>query len=333
MNSSLLSKGSPDATRSWTAFPMLAMLFWTLFLGFGFGCSKVEDLRIFSTSSPAPRAVFIPGDGHSLVAASSAPPVLQVWNLSSGALLRSLTPEGSDLSALAMSPDGSTVAAAWKDVQLWDVNTGRKLKVLPGLGGMMDCVIFAPDGKDIACANRSGSLKVVDIASGKDLFSLKAHDESISFIAFSGDGNSLATASRDSTVKIWNIGTGQCTGSIPTKGSPFSWVNFGPDGTLLLFKSENGLVQSWDLAKKETVREYHVFPGYARLSTDGRTLAVLSSTSDEVSAREAMTGKEIARFSWKSKMGGAKALGLNSNGTLFGVGVPDGTVRVWKLLK
>jgi len=295
------------------------------------GCSKAEDLKTLSTSAPYIRAVAFSPDGHLLATASSEPAVTQVWSLPGGTLLHSLKHGESEVSALAFSPDGRTLASIWADLDLWDLSDGRKVKTVPGFESTVDRIAFSPEGKTIACANRSGSLKVIDVASGKDVFLVKGHAEWISCIAYSPEGKTLATASKDLTVKLWDSSTGRALGSIPTKGAPFSWIAFGPAGTLVMFKSMYGFVQIWDLAKQEAVKEYKVFPGRAEMSADGRTLAVASAYFQEASVRDVQTGEEIAKLSWTSKIGGESVPGINADGSLVGIGSPDGTCRLWKI--
>jgi WD40 repeat protein len=90
-------------------------------------------------------------------------------------------------------------------------------------------------------------------------------------------------------------------------------------------------VQIWDLAKQESVKEYNVFRGLAERSSDGRILVVASADVEEASVREVQTGEEIAKLSWTGKIRGTNVVGINSDGTLVGIGSPDGTCRLWKI--
>jgi WD40 repeat protein len=295
------------------------------------GCSKAEDLKTLTTAAPFIRAVVFSPDGHLLATASSEPAAVQVWSLPGGTLLQSLKHSQSDVSALAFSPDGRNLASIWEDLDLWDLSDGHKLKTLAGFESTVDSIAFSPDGKALATANRNGSLRVIDLASGKNVFTVKGHDEWISCIAYSPDGKTLAAASKDLTVRLWESATGRALGSIPTKGVPFSWIAFGPGGTLVMFKAMYGVAQVWDLAKQGPVKEYKVFPGHARVSADGRTLAVASAYSQEASVRDVQTGEEIAHLSWTSNVGGENVVGISADGTLVGVGSATGTVRLWRI--
>jgi WD40 repeat protein len=46
---------------------------------------------------------------------------------------------------------------------------------------------------------------VYEIASGKELLTLRAHTEAVNSVAFSPDGKRLASASSDHSIKVWKV--------------------------------------------------------------------------------------------------------------------------------
>src|SRR5438067_846328 len=122
-----------------------------------------------------------------------------------GAVLRVGTTRwrvGTDAWALAVSPDGKTVAAAGKESGLWDAATGKLLRRLTALGGP-DCrVAFTPDGKTVILSGNtstedplkpSPSLSAYEVATGRPRFELK-QGEHIFGMAVSPDSRRLALA-------------------------------------------------------------------------------------------------------------------------------------------
>jgi hypothetical protein len=70
-------------------------------------------------------------------------------------------------------------------------------------------VAFSPDGQRIVTGGRDQTAKVWELASGKELLTLKGHSGLVLSVAFSPDGQQIATGSGDGTAKVWEAATGQ----------------------------------------------------------------------------------------------------------------------------
>ena len=64
-------------------------------------------------------------------------------------------------------------------------------------------VSFSPDGKMIASASRDKTIKLWDVATGKDLRTLIGHQGSVNSVSFSPNGKTVASGSDDNTIKLW----------------------------------------------------------------------------------------------------------------------------------
>jgi RNA polymerase sigma factor (sigma-70 family) len=96
-----------------------------------------------------------------------------VWETSSGQLCRILKGQErgySSVEAIALSPDGSLLAAAIGDegqessVHVWDVLAGKKIAALPGHRGKVTRLAWSPDGRRLASCSTDTTVLVWDVA-------------------------------------------------------------------------------------------------------------------------------------------------------------------------
>jgi WD40 repeat protein len=66
-------------------------------------------------------------------------------------------------------------------------------------------VSWSKDGKTLASASLDKTIRLWDVASGKELRTLKGHDAGVWSLSWSPDGKTLASGSEDRTIRLWNM--------------------------------------------------------------------------------------------------------------------------------
>ena len=141
-------------------------------------------------------------DGKTLAVGSTNE--LRLWDLATERVRLEISKLSGPISSVALSPDGTRLAAAHVDrqnkqypavVTLWDAATGQVVATLKGHKGMIWCVTFSPDGKTLATGSHDESVKLWDPVTGEERATLKGHTAPVRALAFSHDNKILASGS------------------------------------------------------------------------------------------------------------------------------------------
>jgi WD40 repeat protein len=103
-----------------------------------------------------------------------------------------------------------------RSARLWDLRSASCVRLLQGHMHGVSAVAVSPDGTTVATGTRSGALHVWDLASAQLLSELAAHRRSIESVAFSRGGQLLASGGADCTVALWRpCGCVSCSPHVP----------------------------------------------------------------------------------------------------------------------
>jgi RNA polymerase sigma factor (sigma-70 family) len=209
----------------------------------------------------------------------------RAFDLATGRVVYNLGTQGNYVEAVALSPDGRTLAThQGTAVHLHDAATGKEIRkiALPNTNprSITQWLTFAPDGKMLAAASEGQVIHLLDIDKQKVVRSFP-HRSTVFAAAFSPDGTLLAGGGYDGEggvyfARLWEVASGKelrrCAGG---KGG-IRTLAFSPDGATLAGGGDDGRLRLFDVA---TGKERLGLPANGSrvravaFAPDGRTVA------------------------------------------------------------
>jgi WD40 repeat protein len=212
------------------------------------------------------RALVFSPDGKTLASGSGSADGggrLTLWELASGQQ-RAVVKEPFAVRWLSYTADGQTLLSAGSSqpgstlrLQLWDAATAqrRSARELSGHTDGMTAVAFTRDGRTVASGSQDTTVRVWDVATGKQLNVLEQHGATVQQLAFTADGRTLASAGMDGQLILWEVATGKPLYTFRA-GFWVDTVTFTADGSLLACgisnpeeRASRGSVRIWDVAE------------------------------------------------------------------------------------
>lgn len=211
---------------------------------------------------------------------------IRLWDVASGKRLHERPGHDTYVQAVAVSPDGKTVASiAGTDpvVRLWDAATGKPREWFAKHDSRVRSISFASDGR-LLVAGAYGVLRWLDAGSGEESrrFVVTDHksgrqNREVLTAYLSADDRRLSVISRtigqnSHQMTVWNARTGERLACRPFRGYPDA--RFSADGACVTVRNPNRLI----LEDPRTGRELGSIPGDVgrpvAFSPDGGLVAV-----------------------------------------------------------
>ncbi|MFD7498526.1 trypsin-like peptidase domain-containing protein [Streptomyces sp. NPDC059832] len=165
--------------------------------------------------------------------------------------------DGVLLSDLALSPDGTTLAATVTSfrtsasdksaVQLWDVQRKRRTATLKGHTGWVQSLAFSPDGGTLATGANDATTHLWDVRTHRSVATLTGPSGTVFALAFSPDGRTLASAGQNQAVWLWDVQTRVALTVLNGHTGTVNALAFSPDGATLASGSADATVRLWDM--------------------------------------------------------------------------------------
>ena len=245
---------------------------------------------------------------------------LKVWSVASGDILHDFSKIGSPITAFAISPDGSLIAAARDDfsVTLYNPGSTTELRTWSAHTGLINALAFSSGGKWLASASDDYKVIIWDLSEGKPSSILTlTMPVGVQSIAFNSDGTQLAIGLQNGTVRIRNFESGEDLHILRGHNDVILSLAFSPDDSLLATASLDGTARIWDVAAGS---EKFILDGHTNSVTalafapDGTRLAT-TSRDGTVKLWDVNNGQELLNFSGNGS--GINGVTFNPKGTLL----------------
>jgi WD40 repeat protein len=260
---------------------------------------------------------------------------IRLWRTSDWSFLGSLAADSDALGQIALSRDGTSLAAATVDgIGLWQVgDDGAPALWVTGSDGSVSALAFSPDGDELAWAQ--AAVTFARASDGEVLGTVHGFLPPVRGLAVPSTGNSVAVVvdlvdtweSETLSVYLWRAGDSEAE-LLPAAGPALS-VAYASDGALLAAGGWDGRVRLVEVASGALLRTIdahrHQVHGVA-FSPDGRLLA--SGAMAEVRVWSVEDGSQVRRVVPPGDAGWIDDVAFSPDGNLLAA-CRSGSVWLW----
>ena len=230
--------------------------------------------------------------------------------------------------ALTFTGERRLVSGGEEGLRAWELSAGTSRESRPFGEGAVTLATH-PQGRLLAAGTMTGTVRLLDAASGQVLQELAGVAGSVRALAFSPDGALLA-AGGDDDILLWAMPTGAMVGRLQGHSGKVWSLAFSPTGHRLASGGADKTLRLWDVARRQqvlqrdrggTVRALVFTPSGEQLVSAGMKQPLQLWEAAELRPLQELEEHPV----------GVLALDLSRDGAFLASSGLDLTVKVWSL--
>jgi eukaryotic-like serine/threonine-protein kinase len=200
-----------------------------------------------------------------------------IWDIASGARIRSLREIGEPVDRVAYAANGELVITAARDgaEQVWDARSGRLRSQLNPRHSRIVSIELDRTSTLVVASSVDGAVVVSDVAQGMPIAVLEGSKKHVSVVHFDPSSRRVLGASWDGTARIWNATSPYRRWSSPPVSDGCGLLSLEPDRRFVAIGCVDKDTRVWDTAHDRLLAE---LPAATQLE------GAFSSSSPAVSA-------------------------------------------------
>jgi WD40 repeat protein len=193
--------------------------------------------------------------------------------------------------------------------------------------------VFSPDGKRILSSCDDRSLRLWDVATGKQIRRFDGHESMVTCCLFSRDGKRAISCcgwppgSKDQSIRLWDVESGKEIRKLLGHTDCVWHLALSPDEKRLLSGARDNTLRLWDLNTGQELRRFEGHTGWVRgvaFAPDGKRIAS-ASWDQTVRLWDVATGQEVRQFK-----GGSECVAFTPDGRqLLSARGGDHSILLW----
>lgn len=262
-------------------------------------------------------------------------------------LIARLVGDSPRVESVAFSADGKLLAVAggapavFGELQIWDIEKKTLARSINIPTDSLFGASFSPDGRQVACGAADKSVRLFNVADGKELFKFDNHSDWVFATTFTVDGKRVLSGSRDRAMKLISAANAQFIDDINKLLEPVLAFSRHPKEDVIAYGGISGGVRTYRISENQgrtaanndvnLTRLYERQPAAVHgiaYSMDGSLLAV-GGAYPELRVYKTSDGSRAATF--KGHEGAIFAIAAHPKKNAIAAAGFDGKIRVYDL--